>query len=245
MSIRRNSMVLIVIAAVMLLAACGQVPANAAMPTSSSNSAAQATQPAAAAATQPAPALSPDQVIQTVQKAWKTMETAGPRHVSQVSDKGGATMSTIEADSVPPNLHQVVTVNGQMMAEQYIMDGTIYVYTGGKWIKTVGGSSADALNLLGGMASGISDQIVYADGKVLGIETIHGQPATVYSYSTTLKGLNAPGTQFKVWVDNATGLVVHQEITHPDGLHVVQDITFKPGLTISLPADAAAAAPAQ
>ncbi len=192
------------------------------------------------AATQPAASMPSDEVIKTVQAAWASMDKAGPRHVSQISYEGETAIMNIEADSVPPNLHQIVSSNGQVMAEQYIFGGTFYTMESGKWSQ-LKGSANQATNMLAGMAEGLKDQIVLSDGKVLGIENVNGKPATGYSYSSALKGLAAPPIIHNVWVDAATGWVVKQEIIKSGGGKEVQIITYNSGLMITLPPEAASA----
>jgi len=150
----------------------------------------------------------------------------------------------IEADSVPPNYHQVVSMMGKVMAEQYVYDGTIYNKLNGQWTQ-LKGAGATFKSTLTGFAEGLSDQIVTADGKVVGIEMINGSTATEYSYTTTLKGLSAPPVTHMVWVDNASGLPVKQEIIHANGEKIVQLITYDASIQLTLPDEAKNAAPAQ
>jgi hypothetical protein len=203
---------------------------------------ATATQPAAA--TQAAPALTADEVYKTVQTAWTKLETAGPRHVSQNSFKGSTAQTNIEADSVPPNYHQVVSMMGTVVAEQYIYNGTIYNKVNGEWTQ-LAGAAAPATGALAGFAEGLADQIVLADGKVVGIEAISGKPATEYSYTTSLKGLSVKPVTHTVWVDDNSGLPVKQEILHPDGEKIVQLITYDASIQITLPDEAKNAKAAQ
>jgi len=196
---------------------------------------AQPAQPA-----QPIANLSSDEVVKAVHAAYAALEKSGPRHVSQTSYEGSTPSMNIEADTVPPNLHQIVSVNGQVMAEQYIMNGAIYAKVEGSWKKSPG-SVGQFAGTLAGMGEGLKDQIVYSDGKVLGVENVNGKPATAYSYKVTLKGLSAAPTTHNVWVDVSSGLPVKQEIIKDGGEKTVQLITFNPGLAISLPAEAAAA----
>jgi len=192
------------------------------------------------AATQPAASMPSDEVIKTVQSAWAAMDKAGPRHVSQTSYQGKTAIINIEADSVPPNLHQIVSVNGQVMAEQYIFDGTFYNKLSGQWSQLKGPAN-QATNMLAGMAEGLKDQIILSDGKVLGIENVNDKPATGYSYSSALKGLAAAPITHNVWVDAASGWVVKQEILKSDGEDTVQIITYNASLMITLPPEVASA----
>jgi hypothetical protein len=197
-----------------------------------------------ALATQAAPMLTSDEAIKTAQAAWARLATAGPRHVSQTSFKGDSAISTIEADSVPPNFHQVTSVMGTVIAEQYVYDGTIYNKVNGEWSQLPGGGKTFT-NTLEGFTQGLSESLVYADGKVVGIEDINGKPATAYSYTTTLKGLDVKPAQYTIWVDNASGLPVKRVDISPDGLKIVQLITYDASITLTLPDEAKNAAPAQ
>ena len=226
---------LIVLITGFLLAACSASPkSNAPEP------APQATliQPTESANTQPAPSLSPDEVYQAVSTAWKELETAGPRHVSQTSSEG----LSIEADAVPPDTHQVVSAMGTVMAEQYIVGGTIYNFNQGSWTQTAGGGAA--LSTIGQFSLDLSGNLVYSDGMVAGIEVINGSPAIVYSYSTTLKGLDATA-HYKLWVDQTSGLPVKSENTDPEGSTTTMTITYDPSITISLPDEAKSAPPSE
>ncbi len=184
---------------------------------------------------QAAPSLSADEVYAAVSAAWAKLDTAGPRHVSQNSSEGGAVVTTIEADSVPPDFHQVVSAMGNVVAEQYIVGGTIYNNVQGAWTQTAGGSAA--LSTIGTFSQSLSDSLVYSEGMVNGIEAINGSPAIVYSYSTTLKGLDK-SAQYKLWVDQASGLPVRSQNTTPDGMTIDETITYDSSITLSLPAEA-------
>jgi hypothetical protein len=199
-------------------------------------------QPAAAADTQPAPSLSPDEVYQAVKAAWDKLATAGPRHVSQTTSEGGVVGMSTEADVVPPGFHQVVSVNGAVVAEQYIVDGIIYGKDQGGWSQAAGGSGA--LSMIGDFTQSFSKDLIYSDGVVNGIEVFNGSPAIVYSYSTTLQSVNA-SAKYKLWVDQASGLPVKSENITPEGSTIDMTITYDPGITISLPDEAKNAPPAQ
>jgi len=203
------------------------------------------TQPAATAtmaqpATQPVPSLTADQVYQAVADAWAKMEKAPARHVSQIAYKGDSAIMDIEADSVSPNYHQVVTAMGAVVAEQYVFGGTIYNNVQGAWSQ-LPGAGATFTPTLAGFAQALSDQIVKSDGKVLGVEDVNGKPAFMYGYTTTLTALNA-STQYTVSVDQASGLLVKQIIIDPQGMKTVQIITYDTTITITLP-DAAKNSP--
>lgn len=193
-------------------------------------------QPTAVANAQPAPSLSPDEVYKAVSAAWAKLADAGPRHISQTSSDG----LTTEVDVVPPDFHQVMSAGGNVMAEQYIVSGTIYNNVQGAWTQTAGGS--DALGMLGNLVPAVSDSLVYSAGKVEGIEAINGSPAILFSYSTTLKGVDA-SAQYKVWVDQASGLPVRYVNITPDGTTIDETITYDSSITITLP-DVAKNAPA-
>lgn len=134
--------------------------------------------------------LSADEVYKTVQTAWAKLEKAGPRHISQSAYQGSTVVLNTEADSVPPNIHMVMSMNGTVFAEQYIYNGTIYNKLKGEWTQfALAGTTFKST--LAGFAEGLADQIVLADGKVVGIEMINGKAATEYSYTSSLKGLSA------------------------------------------------------
>lgn len=188
----------------------------------------------------PAP-LASDDVIKAVKVAWAAADKAGPRRLKQVSYKGDQVTSTIDAESVPPDqFHQIVTMNGQVIAEQYIYGGAIYVNApnSGGWTKTPA-SAAQVGAVIGGLAQALVGDITYSDAKVLGAETVNGEPATVYSYATQLKGF-PDKTSYKLWVSTAAGLPIRQEKVNTH-LKLVEDITYDAKLTISLPTEVAAA----
>ena len=164
------------------------------------------------------------------------MADAGPRHISQTTSEG----LTTEVDVAPPDFHQVVTAGGAVVAEQYVVSGTIYNNAQGAWTQTAGGG--DALGMLANLVPAASDSLVYSAGKVEGIEAINGSPAILYSYSTTLKGVDA-SAQYKVWVDQASGLPVRFLNTTPDGSTIDETITYNSSLTITLPEEAKNAPP--
>jgi hypothetical protein len=188
----------------------------------------------------PAP-LAADDVIKAVKAAWAAADKAGPRRLKQMSYKGDQAVTTIDAESVPPGqFHQVVTMNSQVIAEQYIYGGVIYVNapnTGGR--KVAPASAAQVGAVMGGLAQALVGDITYSDAKVLGAETVNGEPATVYSYATQLKGF-PDKTNYKLWVSTAAGLPIRQEKV-TTRLRLVMDITYDAKLTISLPAEVAAA----
>jgi len=238
--------VLMVIIATFLLAACSAQTASTApaAETKATSAQPQATlvqpsaqpqatsvQPTVAATLAAAPSLSPDEVYQAVSAAWAKMAQAGPRHISQTTSEG----LTTEVDVAPPDFHQVVTAGGTVVAEQYIVSGTIYNNVQGAWTQTAGGG--DSLGMLGNLIPAVSDSLVYSAGKVEGIEVINGSPAILYSYSTTLKGVDA-SAQYKVWVNQASGLPVRFLNTTPDGSTIDESITYKTGLSITLPEEA-------
>jgi hypothetical protein len=227
--------ILFVIVTTFLLAACSALPkSNAPVPdpkTTSDQPQATSKQPTAPANLQPAPSLSADEVYQAVSAAWTKLDTAGPRHISQTTSEG----LTTEADVIPPDFHQVMSAGGNVVAEQYIVGGTIYNNAQGAWTQTTGGGAA--LNTIGNFALNLSDSLVYSDGMVNGVEVINGSPAIVYSYSTTLKGLDA-SAQYKLWVDQASGLPVRSVNITPDGMTTDETITYDNSITITLPGEA-------
>ncbi|HSD85472.1 MAG TPA: hypothetical protein VLG46_16540 [Anaerolineae bacterium] len=185
-----------------------------------------------------APSKSAGEVIAAVKAAQAATEKAtGPRLVTVTVYQGDTAISVIEAQFVPPDtLHQQVKMGGQVMAESYWYQGTIYTKapnTGG-W-KSSPGALKQFTQVLGGMAGSLADSIIYSDGKVLGVETVKGEPATVYSYSTQLQGL-PDKVPHKVWVSNATGLPVKEE-TDKEGEKTVREITYNAAIIISVPAE--------
>lgn len=238
--------ILLVLITVFLLTACSALPKSNGSETNaqvtSNQPQANLIQPTAPVNTQAAPSLSADEVYLAVKAAWAKSDTAGPRHISQNSSKGGTVVSNIEADVVPPDFHQVVSAMGNVVAEQYIVGGTIYNKVQGAWTQTAGGSAA--LSTIGSFTQSFSDSLVYSNGMVNGIEAVNGSPAIVYSYSTTLKGLDS-SAQYKLWVDQATGLPVRSVNISPDGLTIDQTITYDNGITITLIDEAKNAPPTQ
>jgi hypothetical protein len=238
--------ILLVLITVFLLAACSALPKSngsaANTQTTSNQPQSNQNKPTTPANTQAAPSLSADEVYLAVKAAWAKSDTAGPRHISQNSSKGGTVESNIEADVVPPDFHQVVSAMGNVVAEQYIVGGTIYNKVGGAWSQTAGGGTA--LSMIGSFTQSFSDSLVYTNGMVNGIEDVNGSPAIVYSYSTTLKGLDA-SAQYKLWVDQSTGLPVRSVNITPDGLTIDQTITYDNNIAITLIDEAKNAPPAQ
>lgn len=228
---------LLVLMTVFLLGACSAAIPNSNAPVPTTPQAALI-QPDVPANTQAAPSLSADEVYQAVSAAWKKQETAGPRHISQTTSEG----LSIEADAVPPDFHQVVSAMGSVVAEQYIVGGTIYNNEQGSWTQTAGGGAA--LGVIGSFSLNLSGDLVYSNGMVNGIEVINGSPAILYSYSTTLKGLDA-SAQYKLWVDQTSGLPVKAENTSPDGSIVTMIYTYDPSITISLSSEAQNAPPSK
>jgi uncharacterized protein (DUF736 family) len=221
---------LIVFIVAVLLGACSSSPTSNIAGTTPQATLNQPTviQPTVPANTQAAPSLSADEVYKAVSAAWKKQETAGSRHISQTSSEG----LSIEADAVPPDFHQVVSAMGSVVAEQYIVGGTIYNYDQGSWTQAAGGGAA--LGMIGSFSLNLSGDLVYSNGMVNGVEVINGSPAILYSYSTTLKGL-AKTAQYKLWVDQSSGLPVKAENTNPEGSVITMLYTYDPSITISLP----------
>jgi hypothetical protein len=254
----KRSVFMLILASTLLFTACaptgGQSATSPAQttPVSQTTAATAASSPAATAttaataavATQAAPVLTSDEAIKAAQDAWAKLATAGPRHVSQTSYQGDNAVMNIEADSVPPNFHQVTSAMGTVVAEQYIYDGTIYNKVDGAWSQ-LAGAGKTFTDTLEGFAQGASSSLVYADGKVVGIEDINGKPATAYSYTTTLKGLDVKPAQYTIWVDNASGLPVKRVNITPDGMKIVQLITYDASITLTLPDEAKNSPPAQ
>ncbi|MHC1740161.1 MAG: hypothetical protein AB9897_03505 [Anaerolineaceae bacterium] len=217
----------------LVLAACSSAPKQS---SSASNGQTNSNQPQAAVNTQAAPSMTADEVYAAVTAAWAKQATAGARHVSQNSFKGDTAISNIELDSVPPDYHQVSSVMGKVMAEQYFIGGTMYNNLQGVWTQTA--TAGAGLNAVGSFAEGLSADLVYFDGKVEGVEAVNGSPAIIYSYSTTLKSLNA-SAQYKLWVDQSSGLPVKSENITADGMKIVQVITYDSSIKLTLPAEAA------
>jgi hypothetical protein len=259
---KRSFFMLLILASTLLFTACapagGQtaaapaqsttvsqgVPLTGTNPPAATATTAGTTAATASLVTQAAPVLTSDEAIKAAQDAWAKLATAGPRHVSQTSYKGDTSVSTIEADSVPPNFHQVTSVMGTVVAEQYVYDGTIYNKVNGVWSQ-LAGAGKTFTDTLEGFAQGVKSSLVYADGLVVGIEIINGKPATAYSYTTTLTGLTAKPAQYTIWVDNASGLPVKRVNITPDGMKIVQLITYDATITLALPDEAKNSPPAQ
>lgn len=226
---------LFVLITTFLIAACSALPKSNSSASDSkvTSNQPQATliQPTAPANLQPAPSLSPDEVYKAVAAAWAKLDTAGPRHISQTTSEGLST----EADVVPPDFHQVMSAGGNVIAEQYIAGGSIYNNAEGKWTQTASGDAA--LNIIGNFSLNLSDNLVYSGGMVNGVEVINGSPTIVYSYSTTLKGLDA-SAQYKLWVDQTSGLPVRSVNITPDGMTIDETITYNNSISISLPVEA-------
>ena len=198
------------------------------------------TQPAPTETSTPAPLAptpsSPAEVYKAIAAAWTNLAQAGPYHVTKVDYNGDTPFEQTELDVVPPNYHQVVSLNGKVMADQYVYDGTFYnQIMGGAWIKLPGVGSS-SMSPLEGYAEGISDQSPKADGKVAGTEDVNGKPAIDYSYTLPIAMLNITNT-YTVSVDQASGLVVKQVIASKV-TKTVQTFKYDPSITFSLPDEA-------
>ena len=185
------------------------------------------------------PALSESDVYKAVDAAMAKLITAGPHHVSQTSYEGTTAQDNSEGDIVPPNIHQVMSSKGNVVGEFYVIDGNLYSNNQDGWTQKPGGGQpyVDALN--GVPITGAGD-VTRAHGKVAGVEMINGKPAIAYNYDSTLKSLNST-SNFTLWVDQASGLPVKQQNGDSKGTKIVQIITYDPGITIALPAEAKAA----
>ena len=193
---------------------------------------------ATAVAPQSPPSLSSDGVYKAVDAAVANMISAGAHHVSQTSTlKGGP---NIEADIVPPNLlHMVMSSNGSVVEEFYVVDGTLYSYARGAWTQKPGGGQA-YIDIINGVPGSGIPEAVRANGKVAGVEMLSGKPAIIYSYDSTIKSLNITST-ISLWVDQISGLPVKQEVADAKGTKMDQVITYDSGITITLPAEAKSA----
>jgi hypothetical protein len=190
------------------------------------------------------PAKTSDEVIAAVKTAEASVTKAtGPRLIILTMYKGDTVESVMEGQFVPPDtLYQKMTAGGQIMAESYWYHGTIYSRSpasGGKWVASPGALS-QFTQILGGVVSGVASSIVYSDGKVLGEESVHGDLAIVYGYTTELKGLATSKITHKVWVSNATGFPIKEE-TDRSTEKTVREVTFNANLAITIPAEVLAA----
>ena len=211
---------------------------SALQPQDSAVVATPATSDATAAAPQQPPSLSSDGVYQAVDAAMAKMISAGPHHVTQTSTLNGG--PNTEADIVPPNLlHMVMSSNGSVVDEFYVVDGTLYAYAQGTWTQKPGGGQA-YIDMINGVPSAGMPEAVRANGKVAGVEVLSGKPAIIYSYDSTIKSLNITST-ISLWVDQISGLPVKQEVSDAKGTKMDQVITYDSGITITLPAEAKSA----
>jgi hypothetical protein len=241
---------LLLAASVIFMSACsfnGIIPAirkfaPALQPTAAPQSAqpTPANPPPAAVPAQPAG----DDVSQAVKTAWAKLEAAGPRHISQTVYASDLPVMNLEVDNVAPNYHQVISALGQDVAEQYLYDGAIYNKMNGQWTRLPGGGTAFK-SLMAGLTAGLSEETVTANGKVLGAANINGKPATGYSYTTTVKGMDIPPITHTLWVDNASGLPVKHEMVKADLGKTVETYTYDDNLKITLPDEAKNALTAQ
>ena len=179
---------------------------------------------------------SPDEVYQAVAAAWRKLGQAGPFHVTKKGYTGETLFQQTDIDFVPPNYHQVLSLNGTVIGEQYLFDGTLYNKIQGVWTQQPGVGAAGNMIPVDGYAEGTSDQVPKTDGKVVGVEDIAGQPAIDYSFSVTIEMLNMNST-YTVSVDQASGQVVKQVIDTPV-TKTVETITYDPSITFSLPDEA-------
>jgi hypothetical protein len=189
-----------------------------------------------------APVLSSDEVIQAVKAAWEAYAKAGPVRLNQTSSMGGNPTLTIKAEIVPPDqLHQVTSMMGQAVAEQYFYGGAIYGEspgTGGTWVKTPNFGVKQFATVVSSLAGDAT--LTRSDGKVLGVENVNSEAAMVYGYSSQLQGF-PDKISYKLWVSQSRGLPLKFEKDPPKGDQMVQEFTYDPALKIVLPAEVAAA----
>ena len=178
-------------------------------------------------ALQPAPALSEADVYKALEAAT-TMTFNG-----KTSEDNG------EADIIPPNIHEVLKSDGAVVQEFYVINSDLYSKGDNGWTLKPGGGQAyvDAFN---GVSMVEAGDVVRSNGKVAGVELVGGKPALVYTYDSTVKSLKMT-SNFTVWVDQASGLMVKMQTMDAKGSKSVMNITYDPGITITLPAEAKSA----
>jgi hypothetical protein len=193
------------------------------------------TQAPGAVNTQTAPSLSPDEVHQAVLAAWRKLESAGPRRFAEFRYEDGKPIGSIEADAVPPDYHQVITEFGKLWAEFYVVDGTVYSNDKGVWSHDSYGTAPNDIG--SNLSQALDPGIFQSDGKTIGIEVINGSPAIIYRYSTIF---NSPKVlhQYRLWVDQSSGLPVRLESRTMAGFLSVETIIYDDIITITLPTDA-------
>ena len=193
-------------------------------------------------ALQPAPALSEADVYKALEAASAKMATAGPRHGSLTTTmtfNGKTSEDNGEADIIPPNIHEVLKSDGAVVQEFYVINSDLYSKGDNGWTLKPGGGQAyvDAFN---GVSMVEAGDVVRSNGKVAGVELVGGKPALVYTYDSTVKSLKMT-SNFTVWVDQASGLMVKMQTMDAKGSKSVMNITYDPGITITLPAEAKSA----
>ena len=121
----------------------------------------------------------------------------------------------------------------------YVTNSDLYSKGDNGWTLKPGGGQAyvDAFN---GVSMVEAGDVVRSNGKVAGVELVGGKPALVYTYDSTVKSLKMT-SNFTVWVDQASGLMVKMHTMDAKGSKSVMNITYDPGITITLPAEAKSA----
>lgn len=168
----------------------------------------------------------------------------------QINSGPYRTTATITSDSgeikltgevIPPDrLRTVSTIAGQMSEIIYIGNKAWMKMGDAGWKDMGAGGIAEVRNQYSGamiddMANAISD------ARLVGPDAVNGKPATVYSYFLDANKFKTPidvKSNVKLWIDNATGLIVQQEI---DGeamgarSKTVQQVEYDAGIKIEAP----------
>lgn len=181
-----------------------------------------------------APARSPKQAVIA---ALQAQMTAGPyrTQTTVVSEKGTLVLT---GEVMPPDRLHMITQRGENASE------SIYIGDRG-WKRVDGGWIPMPINVRGILApmraSPAAELERSIDGvQAAGTDTIAGQPALVYTYTSTvdLGGAEPAVSRIKLWVSTATGLpikLVSQGEVMGVQATTTQRIEHDPSITIEPP----------
>lgn len=170
---------------------------------------------------------------QVVINAINKIRQAGPyRTQSTTTTDGKTTQTTVEV--VLPDRYHIVMPNQEML----IVGNKSYQKQNGKWVAfpiDIGSIIAGAV----GPLTQTAEQDI-SNVQLVGQDTVNGAPATVYQYQEIINsGGSSINSTSKIWIDNASGLPVKQEITGSFGgieSTTVQTIQYDPTIQIEAPA---------
>jgi hypothetical protein len=182
-----------------------------------------------------APASTPEQAVIA---ALQAQLTAGPyrTRTTVVSAKGTLVLT---GELIPPDRLHMTTRRGEHTSESIYIGDKGWKKVDGQWIPL----SASARGMLAKMWATAADELDESIGEVqaAGTDMVAGQPALVYTYTSTVDrgGADPAVSEIKLWVSTATGLPVKME-SRGEVMGVqattTQWIEHDPNITIEPPA---------